>query len=146
MSTSNTIVRGPNFHLYTDSFDEDNVYLELDKVEFSVEYGEVTLTIPHAIWEVLRQHSGVSLEGIDETDEELLLKATQKVDERLALYETTEGRMKKMLVGACGLWVYGSIDAPRSEQIARGFDYLKSEQNRKQNIRQQILELQENNR
>lgn len=59
MSTKATIAHGRDFHFYHESLDEDNVYLELENVEFEASYRRVMVRIPVDIWEVIR-HTGAA--------------------------------------------------------------------------------------
>jgi hypothetical protein len=56
MSTKSSMADGKNFHLYQDIFDADNVFLELNSVQFEATPQTVTVAIPREIWEKIRQH------------------------------------------------------------------------------------------
>lgn len=57
MSTKATISHGVGFHLYTDCFDEENIYLELIDLGFSVSNNgyitEATVEIPNDIMDTI---------------------------------------------------------------------------------------------
>lgn len=94
MSTKATIAHGPNFHLYHDLLDEDNVYLELEGTQFEAGYNRVMVPIPVHVWEVIRQYPGIDLEYVDKTDAELSQLVEHQVDDRIKKYEEADERRK----------------------------------------------------
>ena len=81
MSTKATIAHGPNFHLYHEVFDEDNVYFELEGTQFEAGNNRVMVPIPVHVWEVIRQYPGIDLLYADKTDAELSQLVEQQVDD-----------------------------------------------------------------
>ncbi|WP_404420503.1 hypothetical protein [Nibricoccus sp. IMCC34717] len=55
MSTKSTLRHGESFHLYSEAFDKEAVYLEVRKAEFTATHDSVTVRIPLEIWEYVRQ-------------------------------------------------------------------------------------------
>lgn len=72
MSTKCTLVQGKGFHLFEECFEEDAVYLELEKAEFEASNHSVKVRIPIEIWEVIRRFSQNSI-TLDLSHEELYL-------------------------------------------------------------------------
>jgi hypothetical protein len=75
MSTKSSVAWGDDFHFYTEMHDGDNVYLRVDKAEFYATKHGVTVTIPRAIWEVIRERAATDLKAAFWTDEQLNLYA-----------------------------------------------------------------------
>jgi hypothetical protein len=135
MSTKSSIAYGPNFHLYNDAFDEENVYLELNEADFEASRNHVTLTIPAFIWEHIRQFAGVDLSLAGKTEEQIRLEVEEAVDERIKKYEKQKGGIM------AGFLVYGSPNDPREEQIKAGVAYITEMRNRQNTIKEQIDQL-----
>lgn len=144
MSTKSTIMHGPDFHFYSEGFDDDHVYLELTGTEFDVEDNTVSVAIPIAIWEVIRDYTSISFDLVDKTEDELLRQVETAVEERMFAYAKSEGR-RKGLMAMSGAWVYGSADSPREEQVSKGLFFLRREQERQRMVRDGIAELKKLN-
>jgi hypothetical protein len=140
MSTKSTIVSGPTFHLYHELADEDAVYLELEGVRFEASYNRVVVPIPVHIWEVIRDYAGVDLSWAEWSDEELRAYVERRVDERLARAAGTNPNSVARLMG---VGVYGDVDTPRDEQIARGLHHAERERSRQRQIVAAIEELRQ---
>jgi hypothetical protein len=139
MSTKSTIVYyGSSFHLYHELADEDSVYLELEGVHFETSYNRVVVPIPVHIWEVIRAFAGVDLSWADWTDEELRAYVERRVDERLARAAQAGSDSVARLLGMA---IYGDLDAPREEQIARGIRHAERERDHQRQIVAAIEEL-----
>ena len=102
MSTKSTITHGKDFHLYTDYEDGcTGVWLQLDQpgdfiaAGYSGKTTSVTLRIPLAVWEHLRQHSPADYSLADLTDAQLLAKAELQADEDRARYKELLAESKK---------------------------------------------------
>ena len=80
MSTKSSLAYGDNFHLYQECFDEENVYLELESVEFEASRDRVTVSIPVAIWEVIRAYGAVDLAYANYSDAEIETIVVEEVD------------------------------------------------------------------
>ena len=72
MSTKSSIAHGPDFHLYREAFDEENVHLSMDGVEFKAEANRVVVSIPIHIWEVIRRYGSADLSLIDKDDNNVI--------------------------------------------------------------------------
>jgi hypothetical protein len=145
MSTKATIAHGPNFHFYHEVFDDDHVYLELEGAQFEAGYNRVMVPIPVHIWEVVRQYSGVDLSFAEKTDEELQRYVEQEVDDRIKRYqEATENA--KGLVSLFGSLAYGVADEPREKQIGEGLAHFTKVREHQRQIKEAIVELEEQNR
>lgn len=55
MSTKIGIAHGKGFYLYKECFEDDRVYLRLEKPQFEATPDDLTLSIPIEIWELVRQ-------------------------------------------------------------------------------------------
>ncbi|MFA6289267.1 MAG: hypothetical protein WC661_17935 [Opitutaceae bacterium] len=102
MSTKSTITYGKDFHLYTDYEDGlTGVWLQLDQpgdfiaAGYSGKTTSVTLRIPLAVWEHLRQHSPADYSLADLTDAQILAKAELEADEDRARYKELLAESKK---------------------------------------------------
>lgn len=142
MSTKCSIAHGNNFHFYRECFDEDNVYLQLEGIEFTASQSEVTVTIPMAIWAVIRQHSVVDLSLADKTDAELRAIVEEKVDQRIEQYLASDDRREKATISFMRSICYGSADLPRNEQIESGMQYYLSTRERQLVIKNQMMALE----
>ncbi len=120
MSTKATIAHGDHFHFYHEVPDDDHVYLELNTTHFEAGYGRVILPIPIHIWEVIRHLGGARLDLVGKTDEDLLAMVEGEVDARIAEYQA---------------------EKPREEQIVRGMEYFRGEQQRQREVRDAIEKL-----
>ncbi len=145
MSTKNSLAHGPNFHLYREAFDENNVYLELEGTQFEASYNRVLLPIPIHIWELIRCYPSIDFEHADKTDVELSQHVEREVDERLKHYQEASEKAKT-LVSLFGSLVFGSIDQPREEQIAAGIAYFTKTRSHQRQIQRAIAELEQLNR
>lgn len=141
MSTKSTIAHGSDFHFYHEALDEDNVYLELENVEFEASYRRVMVRIPVDIWEVIRHTGAARLDLVNYSDEELRQMVERQVDERLAEYERARGNSRReALISLCGGLVFGSADEPREEQIRHGLDYYTRDWERQRQIAARMKE------
>jgi hypothetical protein len=140
MSTKSTIVSGPSFHLYHDLADEDSVSLDLEGVSFEESYRRVLVPIPVHIWEVIRAYAGVDLRLAESSDEDLRAAVERRVDERLARAAQADSETVARLMGAA---VYGDLDTPRDEQIARGLRHAERERTHQRQIFAAIDELRQ---
>lgn len=145
MSTKSSIAYGDNFHFYKECFDEENVYLELDSVEFNASNNQVTVTIPVAIWEVIRQYDVLNLSLADKSDREIEAMVEQEVDRRIEKYQSTDDERAKQFASLSGSLRYGSADLPRNEQMNTGILYYRQERERQIAIKNQILALKKLN-
>ena len=135
MSTKSTITHGPTFHLYSEAFDNSNVYLELNEADFEASRDQVTLTIPAYIWEHIRQFAGVDLTWAGKTNEEIRLHVEKAVEERISRYQQNERS------GLFGGFIYGGADETREQQIEAGINYLTKIRDQQDLIKEQIIQL-----
>lgn len=142
MSTKCSLAHGPGFHLYQEVFDDDNIYLEVEGTHFEAAYKRVMLPIPVHVWEVIRHYPGISYKYADKTDAELRDEVACSVDERLMKYKEASERAAPLHRFA-GSLVFGSIDAPREEQIAQGMAYFTRMRAHQQQIRHAVEELEQ---
>ena len=145
MSTKSSIAYGKDFHLYQECFDEENVYLELDSVEFNASNNQVTVTIPVAVWEVIRAYQAVDLSLADRSDGEIEAMVEEEVDQRIEKYQSTDDERAKQIVSLFGVLCYGSADLPRNEQIEKGIQYYCQVRERQLAIKNQIQALKSQN-
>ncbi|MGL6338201.1 MAG: hypothetical protein ACRC80_03570 [Waterburya sp.] len=142
MSTKCSIAHGDNFHFYRECFDEENVYLQLEGIEFTASQSEVTVTIPMAVWSIIRNFSVVDLSLADKTDAELRAMVEEKVDQRIEQYLTSDNEREKAMISLMGSICYGSADLPRNEQIESGMQYYRQTREQQLAIKNQIMALE----
>lgn len=134
MSTKCTVAHDDDFHFYTDCFDDDHVYLEMEKCEFTASQDGVTVRIPLRIWEVIRHYSLARTDLADKSDEQITSMVEVEVRKRVEIWrqhqETHPG--KGSLLAAAGAWVYGDVTSPPEQQVAKGVAYYKLERDRQQ--------------
>ena len=138
MSTKSSIAYGNNFHLYKECFDEENIYLELESVEFNASNNQVTVTIPVAIWEAIRTYGAVDLAYVNYSDAEIEAIVEEEVDRRIEEYQSTKDEQAKKFVSLSGSIYYGSADLPRKEQIEKGVRYYRQVRESQIAIKNQI--------
>lgn len=136
MTVKATLAHGKNFHFYHDGLDNNHVYLELEDVPYDTGYRRIMVAIPIDVWEVIRGLGGASLDLVNATDEELRLIAETMVDLRVAEYRKAEEispeKASKLRLGDS--MVFGAMDAPREQQVARGVEYYKTERDRQREV------------
>ena len=142
MSTKCSLTHGPGFHLYREAFDDDNVYLEVEGTHFEAAYNRVMLPIPVHVWEVIRRCQGTYYEYVDKSDAELRDMVERGVDERLNLHEDASERVAPRHRFS-GMLIFGSIDAPREEQIAKGITHFTQIREHQRQIRRAVDELEQ---
>lgn len=157
MSTKHTRALGPGFRLFTDDWEgaADVVYLEIyGDVEIEVtrsrpsdpssEGGSrVMIGIPISILETIRKMSPfVDLEEADDTDEDLLALATQRVDGRISKHQAATTNRQRALAAMYGSISMGGVETPREEQIQRMFETYVRHRDLVRKIRQQMSEHQ----
>jgi hypothetical protein len=146
MSTKSTIRLGKNWHFYREAFDQDHVYLELEGSPFEATNDRVMVAIPVATWEVIRHHQEAGVDLLDKSPEELRQQSEAEVRERVE-----RARAERESTGQVGLWgligviPYGSIDDPMEEQIERGYQYFRDQQQRQWEVQHAIEELEAEN-
>ena len=138
MSTKASIAYGNNFHLYHECFDEENVYLELEGIEFNASPNRVTVTIPVAIWETIRQHRVVDLSYADKSDEEIKIMVEEQVECKIKKYLAASEEKQQNFVSLSGSMCYGMVDLPRDEQIKKGMEYYFELRERQLTVKNQI--------
>ena len=141
MSTKSSLACGPGFHLFREVFDDDNLYLEVEGTHFQAAYNRVMVPIPVHVWEVIRRYPGASYEYADKTDAQLRNEVERSVDERLKRYEEAADR-SELLWRLPGCLVFGPIDTPRDEQIAKGIAHYTRIREHQQQIRRAVDELE----
>ena len=126
MSTRVTLAHGERFHLYQEVLEEDRtVYLQVSHCDACK--GETTVAIPADVWEAIRKVRVSSFDLADLTDEELLLEAAAKVDERLSeARKATSTRAKAFAL----LFLPAGEGATREEHIAASVAKLTAERDR----------------
>lgn len=145
MSTRATLAYGSTFHLYKEAFDESYVYLELEQVQFEVEYNRVMVPIPVHIWEVIRQYPGLDLSLAEKTDAELLEEVVKAVDERIERFAAAEDKSRAWIALA-GSLVFGSAEAPRAKQIEAGMAYYDERREHQRQVIAAVDALRRENR
>lgn len=140
MSTKSSIASGTNFHFYSEMLDDNNVYLDLENVQFQTSEHHVLVAIPVAVWEVIRQHSPVDLSFADRTDDEIRKLVESAVQERSKQFAEASER-NKAIISLGGSMIYGTADASQSTQIAKGWDYFIRLRQRQSKIKKDIENL-----
>lgn len=134
MSTKSSLAHGEHFHLYNEAFDDEHVYLELNKAEFEASQDHVMVRIPLEVWITIQQVKPPHFDVAGKSDQQLLELVQAEVDERITRYQaatTDRGRGFASLIGG---WVYGQADQPRDEQIEQGLKYHLEVRQRQERI------------
>ena len=116
MSTRSTLWYSDDLHLYTDGFDRENVYLEVDVGSPYLE--NLIVKIPLVAWKEMRKHTIQPSERyLDLTDDELHEEAERAVDEHRAWLD--ERKDAGSFLRSAGLLLFGSPESTRDEMIGR---------------------------
>ena len=120
MSTRSSLYYDDNFHLYTDGFDTDNVYLEVS--DGGNHWDSVTvITIPLPIWAQMRKHTLEPHESyLGLSYEEMLGIAKTKV---AAHREWLETHKDTPLVRFAGVLLYGPPEDTEDTMVANWMQY-----------------------
>ena len=97
MSTKSTLAHGPGFHLYHECFEQDTVYLELEKAHFECYPDRVTVAIPVVVWEVIRQSAGADFSWAAKSDDEIQSFVEQEVHGRITAFQDEDSGSKRFL-------------------------------------------------
>ena len=141
MSTKCSIAHGPDFHLYSESFDEEHVFLCLDNVEFEATRDGMTVKIPLHIWEFLRSFPGADLSYASKTDADIKREAIAAVDYRLAAICAAKPPLAQSLIALGDNLLMGAIDLPRDKQIANYVEYHQHQRSRLQVVVARVVAL-----
>lgn len=117
MSTKCSIAHGTSFHLYNEVFDDEHVFLQLDKADFEATPDSVMVKVPLHVWEYIRSFPGGDFSDADLSDEQIHEEAIQAVDTRLAQAAQAKQGHVRNLIGAASALFIGDIDLPRDQQI-----------------------------
>lgn len=135
MSTKSTLAHGPNFHLYNEVFDDENVYLSLEKVHFEVDPDHVVISIPIHVWEVIRKFDGADFSLVNKGDEDILAMVERDVDARIKEYS------QKPILGISGSLVYGDPEDSRDAQIDAGVAYYIEQREKQRQAKEAVKRL-----
>ena len=138
MSTKASLAYGDNFHLYEEAFDDNHIYLSLDKVEFEACQNGVMVAIPLHIWECIRKFSNARFDLVDHSHEMILEMVTTEVDKRIARYMENGKRPGEAVFGCL---TFGLASEPREEQIEKGLSYYLSERQKQRSIKEKLEKL-----
>lgn len=139
MSTKSSIAHGSNFHLYHEVFDNEMVYLELEKAIFEACPDRVTVGIPVVVWEVIRQMPGADLSWAAKSDEEIRSYVEKEVGKRIAINQGENSKMKAFLGFHNRL--FGDVNTPKAEQIACGVAHYSKVRGEQRDMLMQINDL-----
>ena len=134
MSTKSSLAHGEDFHFYTEAFDDEHVYLELNKAEFEATQDHVMVRIPLEVWITIQQVKPPRLDVAGTSNQELLELVQAEVDERIARYRAATNDRGRGFASLIGGWVYGQADQPRDEQIEQGLKYHLEVRQRQERI------------
>jgi len=160
MSTKSTLARGDiensHFHFYSEAWDDDHVYLDI-RVGNDKNYQYTAVTIPIAVWEVIRQKTIWQGDLVGKTNHQLREEACNFVDKRerdvrdvvralrkkgMAKKEAEKrGRMMGLIGGAH----YGSVEEPYEKQVQQGIASLKQDRTRQTAVWKDISKLRKGN-
>lgn len=140
MTIKATLAYGKNFHFYHEALDNNHVYLELEDIPYDAGYRRLMIAIPIDVWEVIRGLGAAKLDLVNATDEELRLIAENMVDLRMAEYRKAEkiSPEKASKLRLSDSMIFGAMDAPREQQVARGVEYYMTERERQMEISTRI--------
>ncbi len=137
MSTKYTLSHGDNFHLYKECFDDSNVHLQLDGVQFEASQNSVCVTIPVVIWEVIRKQAGIDLFWPTQSDDAIRQFVEIEVDKRICEFTKSD----KSINIISGIMLFGPVTDDRETQIQRAIEYYQSQREEQLKIHAQIIEL-----
>jgi hypothetical protein len=117
--------------------------LELDTTHFEAGYGRVMVPIPIHIWETIRHLGGARLDLVDKQDDDLMAMVHGAVDQRIAKYRQAmqDNPGRAAFTAFLGCLVYGTANAPRADQIRKGVEYFRREQQRQREVQARISAL-----
>lgn len=144
MSTKSPIVRGAKFELYTDWHEQENVMLKLEGVQFNSDKNSVTVHIPIALWEFLRRIPVESTEAASLTDAQLLAKAQERVDKKIADWKARRREHRNLPAKRRGFLrsIFGEPDRPREEQLREAVENLIGDRDSAQKLLRAIAAYQ----
>jgi hypothetical protein len=136
MTVKATLAYGKSFHFYHEALDNNYVYLELEDVPCEVWYRRVMVAIPIDIWEVIRGLGAAKLELINASEEDIFNIVGEAVDKRIAEYERIRSlnREESERLSFGNSIAFGAADTPREQQMVRGIEYYKTEQERQREV------------
>lgn len=106
-------------------------------MEFEASPNMVTVSIPLAVWEVVRQHAGVNLSLINVTDEDLRHRAEDEMDIRIERFRAAQEN-KKPLFRSNDILAYGPVESSRETQVARRVKQLTELRDKQRQIKDEI--------
>lgn len=136
MTVKATLAYGRGFHFYHEATDNNHVYLELEDAAYDAGYRRIMVAIPIDVWEVVRGLGAANLELVNASDEDLINLVERRVDERVAEHEEARASAPERAgwLMYSDSAVFGSSAEPRDKQIARGFEYYKTERARQREV------------
>lgn len=137
VSTKSTIAYGPDFHLYHEMMEDDAVYLQIEGQEFKATPDKVTLKIPVAVWEHIRQFKGFHPDYHLLDDQQILDTATQAVEHRIQRYLEADERHRGWITLE-GFMIYGEATATADQQVRDGVEFMTKKRNHERAILAQI--------
>ena len=143
MSTRSSIAYGDNFHLYQEGFDDENIYLELEKTEFEACSQRVMVAIPIEVWEYIRSYSFADYSLIDMSDEEILASAEEEVERRITRYENAPTPAEAKSVLALEFIGFEEINLPRQLQIDSRVEELTQARNQQRELKRKIEQIRQ---
>lgn len=134
MSTKCSIAHGTGFHLYNEVFDDEHVFLQLDKADFEATPDSVMVKLPLHVWEYIRSFPGGDFSDVNVSDEQILQEAIGAVDSRLAKSAAASPDHLHGLIELGGALVMGDIALPRDQQIANYVAHRQRQKARQQDV------------
>ena len=127
MVAKTRLAEGKGFCFYREDFNDEQVCLELyGGVEFEASQKRVTVKIPIAVWEFVRQIAAMEFDLTDKTDEELRQIAEQEIDQRIARQKLLKEKISKPdkkgginYFARLSSFKYTVLGEPREQQIER---------------------------
>jgi hypothetical protein len=140
MTVKATLAYGKSFHFYHEANDNNHVYLELEDVAYHVGYRRVMVAIPIDVWEVIRNLATANLNLVNISDEELIRLVEDRVEERVEEYTAAKSATleEAARIRFNDSPVFGVMDSPREQQIARGIEYYRTERERQREVLSRI--------
>lgn len=136
MTVKATLAYGRNFHFYHEGLDNNHVYLELEDVSFDVGYRRLMVAIPIDVWEIIRGLGAANLDLVHTSDDDVIRLVEERVNKRIANYEvalkTTPEESGSLRFNDSA--IFGTVDAPREQQISRGIEYYRTERSRQREV------------
>lgn len=144
MSTRSTIASGPGFHLYHELFDQTpDVYLRLDKADFSASPDQVIVKIPIELWEFIRKVQTLKFELVGKSDDDLTAQVKQCIQDRKDRVTKSTTDLGRAFASSIDDNFLGPIESSDEYQLAEGLGWLRKQRDEEVNLMGRIAHFAE---